>query len=193
MLTKISVHEFFSKMAKADAPGSGSGAALLGLTGVSLMEMASSLCQNAAGEIVELRKLQEELTALHSALEALIDRDAEVLARALPALTAVGPDGSSREWNDVLTQAVEVPFAIAQACIDAIEIAKRLLDLAVVNTACDLKFAAMSCHTGLQGAVLLAELNISLLRGDAGLGGELREKADALVEKAGRALDRALA
>lgn len=57
------------------------------------------------------------------------------------------------------------------------------------NVVCDATFGAMSCNTALQGAVLLAELNISLLRGDAELMEKLKidmmnfaEKSDMLID-----------
>lgn len=193
MLAKLSVHEFFTRLASREAPGGGSGAALVGLTGVSLLEMAAALCQSGETKSAADEDVARALARLHTHLESLLQKDAEVLARALPALTAVGPDGSSRDWNAALMQAVDIPFLIAQDCIDAIEIARRLLEGALPSVACDLKFAAMSCHTGLQGAVMLADLNISLLRDDASLHASLRERIDAILEKADRVMDQVLA
>ena len=40
MLTELSIHDFFTKMAGKEAPGGGSGAAMTGLNGVCLLEMA---------------------------------------------------------------------------------------------------------------------------------------------------------
>lgn len=188
MLTELSIHDFFTKMAGKEAPGGGSGAAMIGLSGVCLLEMAVKVSKVSLTETEFLKSL-DELTRLHHELEKLINADAEVLARALPALTRVGPDGSHEEWNEILLEAVHIPFEIAQCCIDALVVAKQMKGKLHPNVVCDATFGAMSCNTALQGAVLLAELNISLLRGDAELMGKLKsntidfaEKSDALID-----------
>ena len=88
-----------------------------------------------------------------------------------------------------MLEAVHIPFEIAQACIDALVVAKQMKDKLHQNVVCDATFGAMSCNTALQGAVLLAELNISLLRGDAELMEKLKidmmnfaEKSDMLID-----------
>ncbi|WP_199883812.1 cyclodeaminase/cyclohydrolase family protein [Anaerosinus massiliensis] len=187
MLTDLSLHHFFSKMAGNEAPGSGSGAALLGLTGVSLLKMVNQLCDER--ESGEVTLLNIELDKLHVLLGGLINRDAEVLNQALPALTAVGADGNSQEWNEVLLQAIDVPYAIADACLQALEAAKKLRGIAKANLICDVQFAAMSCNTAIQGAILIAQLNISLLRDDEELAAELKEKVEQFAESSDRFID----
>lgn len=193
MLTKMSVHEFFLRLRDKAAPGSGSGAALLGLTGVALAQMAFKLAACESPNDPERKKIRGDLSRLHTHLEELIERDAEILKRALPALTAIGGDGNTGDWNAVLLEAVETPFQIAKDCMEAIETIGNLLRGALPNIACDLKFAALSCHAGLQGAVLLANLNISLLRDDEPLSAKLRDKIAAILEQAECAMDEILA
>lgn len=192
MLTKMSVHEFFLRLGGIEAPGSGSGAALLGLTGVALAQMASKLIARESPNDPKPEKIHGDLSRLHTHLEELIERDAEILKRALPALTAIGGDGNTKDWNAVLLEAAETPFQIAGDCMEAIEMIGRLLRGALPHIACDLKFAALSCHAGLQGAVLLANLNISLLRDDEPLSTNLRDKIAAILDQAERAMDEIL-
>lgn len=181
MLTDLSVHEFFQKMSGKHAPGSGSGAAMAGLIGVSLLEKVAALSSGSVNVL--------ELEEIHHHLEVAVERDAEVLAKALPALMAIGPDGDSQEWNEILLEASEVPVSIACQCFEALEIARTLCNVVPANLFCDIKFAAMSCHSGLQGANLLAELNLSLLRGD-GLAGERKmDQISQLRDRSGLLLD----
>ncbi len=189
MLTNLSVHNFFAKLAGNGDPGSGSGAALIGLTGVSLLKMASDLCSQGQADGSEFAVLNIELGRLHVLLEGLINRDAEVLEQALPALTVVGADGNSEEWNEVLLQAIDVPVSIADACIEALATAKKLRPKALPNILCDIQFAAMSCHTALQGAILIAELNISLLRDDEELAVKLNKKIADFIERGDQLID----
>lgn len=189
MLTNLSVHDFFAAMAAKGAPGGGSAAAALGVTGVSLLEMIAVLCQESVENPAELVLMQKELVTLHQELEAAINRDAEVLEEALPALMAVGPDGNSEEWNAVLLQAISVPIVIADACLAALALAKKLLGYATANVVCDTKFAAMICHTGMRGAVMMAELNLSLIREDEALREKCGQRINALEQKSKRIMN----
>lgn len=188
MLTDLSVHDFFAAMAAKGAPGGGSAAAMLGATGVSLLEMLVMICAQNHENSEEIAHIQKELAALHQELESAVNRDAEVLEEALPALMAVGPDGNSEEWNVVLLKAIAVPFVIAESCLAALNLAKKLLGYATPNVICDTKFAAMSCHTGMQGAIMMAELNLSLLREDEVLQNKYKERINTLMQKSKRTM-----
>lgn len=188
MLTNLSLHDFFMKMAHKEAPGGGSASAMMGLAGVSLLEMAVKVSKESLDE-AEFSLCLDELAILHRKLEELINTDAEVLARALPALTDVGADGSESDWNAILLEAVHVPLDIVQACLDALVIAKKLIRKFQPNVVCDATFGAMSCNTALQGAVLLAELNISLLRGDEALVEKLKKTIDDFAETSNSLID----
>lgn len=188
MLKDLSIHEFFMKTAQKEAPGGGSNAALMGLSGISLLQMAAEVSLEAA----KWDGLKMELQRLHDSLEAFIDADAKALEQALPALAAVGPDGNREEWNEILLKAVDVPFQIVQACMDGLEVFRKMREHLYPNVACDAKFGAMSLHTALQGAVLLAQLNVSLLRGDRELSRSLWERCEAEAEKGEELIDAAL-
>ncbi len=188
MLTNLSLHDFFMEMAHKKAPGGGSASAMMGLAGVSLLEMAVKVSKESLDE-AEFSLCLDELATLHRKLEELINTDAEVLARALPALTDVGADGSESDWNAILLEAVHVPLDIVQACLDALVIAKKLIRKFQPNVVCDATFGAMSCNTALQGAVLLAELNISLLRGDEALVEKLKKTIDDFAETSNSLID----
>lgn len=190
MLVDLSIKDFFSKMSSKDVPGGGSGAALVGTTGVSLLIMAAEMAQQ---EGYNLNTYISELQKLQQALLQYIDEDAKVLSNALPALTAVGPDGNSDEWNGVLEKAVAVPINIATASIKALSIAQEMLKNAPHILICDMTFAAISCHSSIQGAILLANLNISLFRDNQDLVEkynqqiiELNDKANDLIQDINR-------
>lgn len=190
MLIDLSIKDFFSKMSSKDVPGGGSGAALIGTTGVSLLTMAAEMAQQ---EGYDLSKNIGELQNLQQSLLKNIDEDAIVLTNALPALTAVGPDGNSDEWNSVLEKAVEVPINIANAGVKALHIAHEMLKSAPHILICDMTFAAIACHSSVQGAILLANLNISLFRDNQELVEkynqqiiELNDKANDLIQDINR-------
>ena len=161
MLIDLSIKEFFQKMSSKDVPGGGSGAALVGTTGVSLLLMAAEMGQQ---EGYNLKQYIEDLQKLQQSLLQYIDEDAKVLSNALPKLTAVGADGNKDDWNSVLAEAVAVPINIATAGVKALKIAQEMLNNAPHILICDMTFASIACHSSIQGAILLANLNISLFR-----------------------------
>lgn len=179
----LSLRTFFQRLAGPDAPGSGSCAAVTALAGVSLMEMAARLGGVDGAPLSKAR----------GALEELLPKDAEVLAEVLPLLKEIGPDGNSGEWNDALVRAAQVPLAVAESALAALQWAAGAAGRMPLPLVCDLKCAALSCHAGLQSAVLLAELNASLLRDDDALAVRLAKRAADASEAAGALLDGVLA
>ena len=161
MLIDLSIKEFFQKMSSKDVPCGGSGAALVGTTGVSLLLMAAEMGQQVG---YNLKQYIEDFQKLQQSLLQYIDEDAKVLSNALPKLTAVGADGNKDDWNSVLAEAVAVPINIATAGVKALKIAQEMLNNAPHILICDMTFASIACHSSIQGAILLANLNISLFR-----------------------------
>lgn len=179
----LPLRTFFQRLAGPDAPGGGSCAAVTALAGVSLLEMAARLGGADAAPLVEA----------HSALEELLLKDAAVLAEVLPLLKEIGPDGNSGEWNGALVRAARVPLAIAENALTALQWAAAAAKRMPLPLVCDVKGAALSCHAALQSAVLLAELNASLLRDDDALASRLARRAADAAEAAGALLDEVLA
>lgn len=168
MLKSLTINQFFEKMAKEPPPGGGSAAALSGLMGVSLLEMAAeiSLKHLCTGEA--LTAAQSKLSRLHQELLELIDHDARVLAKVLPILSQPCADENSSQMNEAVQQAIEVPLAIANCALSAMEMSKILLSGAAEHVIGDLMLGALSCHNALTGALLMTALNLPLLR-DAGM------------------------
>jgi formiminotetrahydrofolate cyclodeaminase len=184
MLKELSVGEFLSKLSSEKVPGSGSAAALVGACGVSLLLLALQLCSANSKYDSEqpIQLWQEELTSLKETLEKLIDEDAVVLEQVLP-LFLSPMELETKEWNRLLAAAMSVSFATADACFAAMEIAKNMIQLAEPNLVCDIRFAALNCHTALQGSMMLNQTNIDLIREQADLKAHLNERVSVLLVK----------
>lgn len=163
-LLDLRVKEFFEKMAQNPPPGGGSAAALAGLMGVSLLEMAAAVSEkHSAGE--RLAGARNELAGLHRELSSLIDRDAKVLAEVLPLLSGAGiADGSgSTETGNAVQRAISVPMAIARNCIRGLEAARLLLPDAAGHVLGDLLLGVFLCHNAVTGALLMTAVNLPFM------------------------------
>lgn len=167
MLKSLTIHQFFEKMAKEPPPGGGSAAALSGLMGVSLLEMAAEVSLKHADLSTTAEPLiaaQSILQQLHRELLELIDHDARVLAKVLPILSQPCADENSSQMNAAVQQAIEVPLAIASGALSAMKMSKIVLDGAAEHVIGDLMLGALSCHNALTGALLMTALNLPLLK-----------------------------
>jgi formiminotetrahydrofolate cyclodeaminase len=185
MLKSLTIHQFFEKMAKEPPPGGGSAAALSGLMGVSLLEMAAEISLKHAdlrfASAEPLIAAQSTLQQLHRELLELIDHDARVLAKVLPILSQ--PDDNSSQMNEAVQQAIEVPLAIASSALSAMKMSKILLDGAAEHVIGDLMLGALSCHNALTGALLMTALNLPLLS-DAEMHEEFSQQVQAYTTTA---------
>lgn len=184
MLKELSVGEFLSKLSSEKAPGSGSAAALVGACGVSLLMLALHLCSANSKYDSEppIQRWQDELASIKETLEKLIDEDAVVMERVLP-LFLSPVELETKEWNRLLAEAMSVSFATADACFSAMGIAKDMIQLAEPNLVCDIRFAALNCHTALQGSMMLNQTNIDLIREQGDLKAHLNERVSVLLVK----------
>lgn len=183
-LVALTVGGFFDKMAQNPPPGGGSAAALAGLMGVSLLEMASR--QQIAGP--DLPAVQAELAGLHQSLSGLIDRDAAVLAAVLPLLSQADltDNVAASQLADAVEQAIAVPVSIARSCVRGLELARILLNGVAGHVAGDLLIGALACQHAVTGALLMAAVNIPLLP-DAAVQAGFRTQLR-LIDSAAKAL-----
>nr|WP_092072734.1 cyclodeaminase/cyclohydrolase family protein [Dendrosporobacter quercicolus]NSL48910.1 cyclodeaminase/cyclohydrolase family protein [Dendrosporobacter quercicolus DSM 1736]SDM49040.1 Formimidoyltetrahydrofolate cyclodeaminase [Dendrosporobacter quercicolus] len=183
-LVALTVDGFFDKMAQNPPPGGGSAAALAGLMGVSLLEMASR--QQIAGP--DLAAVQAELAGLHQSLSGLIDRDAAVLAAVLPLLSQADltDNVAAGQLADAVEQAIAVPLSIARSCVRGLELARILLNGVAGHVAGDLLIGALACQHAVTGALLMAAVNIPLLP-DAAVQAGFRTQLR-LIDSAAKAL-----
>ncbi len=171
-LGSLTISDFFTKMAGNPPPGGGSAAALSGLAGVSLLEMAAEVSQKhrAAEALTLFSAARTELAVLHKTLLRRIDEDAEVLAGVLPLLSRISTEtgGNTGAFDGDVRQAITVPLAIAGHGVRGLEIGRDLLPAAAGPVVGDLLAGALSCHNAVSGALLMAALNLPLL-GDTAL------------------------
>jgi len=173
LLTTLTISEFAAKLAsKEPAPGGGSAAALSGLLGASLVEMAISLTRGreefAAHEAM-LAAREAELGRLRIDLQLLIDRDAAAFnavmsAFSLPKASAAEKETRVAAIQEAMQEAAEVPLLTARACLAVLEIAKAVAGNVNPHAISDLTVGVLSSHAGLMGALLNTAINLPALR-----------------------------
>ena len=173
MLTTLTISEFTAKLASKDpAPGGGSAAALSGLLGASLAEMAVGLTRGrkefAAHEEL-LANRHADLSRLRVELQLLVDRDAAAFsavmaAYGLPKASEEDKQTRSAAIQTAMREAAEVPLLTARLCLAVLEAAGEVADKINPHALSDLMVGALASHTGLTGALLNTAINLPALK-----------------------------
>lgn len=150
------------------APGGGSIAALAGSLGAALASMVSNLTIGKKGyEKVwkELIRLAEEAQEIKDKLIKAVDDDTNAFnaymeARRLPAKTLEETKAREKAIQDGLKEAVMVPLNTAQLSLDALKIAKRVVEIGNKNSATDAGVGAQIAFTGVQGGIFNVLINL---------------------------------
>ena len=129
-----SIEQFLDELAsKSATPGGGSAAALMGAQGAALVSMVCNLTlgkpkfaeveEHMRAVLAESEMLRADLTAL---VQADIDVFNELMSKyALPKETEEEKAFRSREIQEVLKTATEVPLRCARACLEVIRLSKN--------------------------------------------------------------------
>ncbi|SDF66239.1 cyclodeaminase/cyclohydrolase family protein [Sporolituus thermophilus] len=173
MLAELSIHEFAARLAsRQPAPGGGSAAAVSGLLGVSLLEMAVNLSlgrPDLAAYADMLADRQKVLAGLHKKLEELIDRDADAFsavmaAYGLPKATAEEKEARAAQIQQAMRQAAEVPVEVARAALESLEIGRALLGKINAHVVSDLMIGVLLSYNAVMAALLNTAINLPALR-----------------------------
>ena len=176
MLSSLSISDFAAKLASDEVPpGGGSTAAVGGLLGAALVEMAINYSLKSP-KLVECNELlivkQADLARLHIELTILIDRDALALrgllgAAGLPATTAEKKQARNLALQKALKQAADVPLETARACLEVIEIGKAIVARVDKIVVSDLMAGVAAAHAGITSSLLSTAINLSEIEDEA--------------------------
>jgi formiminotetrahydrofolate cyclodeaminase len=166
------------------APGGGSAAAVA----IALAAAAAELAARGSGdEWDEAGGAVAQATALRLRSMRLSAQDADAYDAARQALrrAAAGARGSGR-LRDALSQAAEIPLAIAEAGADTAELARNVAEHADPDLRADAMVAALLAGAAARGAARLVEINLATTAGDprAARACELAVAANASVQRA---------
>ncbi|MCH5351595.1 MAG: cyclodeaminase/cyclohydrolase family protein [Clostridiales bacterium] len=151
----------------APAPGGGSASAFCGAQGAALVEMVARLTLGRAkyAEYAELcESVITKAAELNKALIIQVDADADAYEAVRRAVRLSKSLPQAEQDVDLIAAAVEfateTPYKTMELCLEALNLAKSLLNKSNKNAASDLGVAALNLVTGVYGAYLNVKINI---------------------------------
>ncbi len=170
MFTNRTVADLLDAFSSSEpTPGGGSASALAGALGASLLAMVAGLPKTRANTPAERSTLdtaRRRLLALRADLVALVDRDAKAYDLVVAAYKQ--PKGTDAEKAtrktaiaDALRVATEVPLETMRACADVLGLGKTVAEHGNPSAASDIGVGLHLTMTGLSGARLNVEANLS--------------------------------
>lgn len=157
-LVDLSVQEFMTQLANpAGGPAGGSAAALLGLSGMALLQMAlgRSGCLG----------YQEKLVAFIKELTQLIDED----QRAYAAMADLLSHGKERkipnsELEQAVLRAIEVPHSVSKACMAGLKRVEQAVRKVPSEMLSELLVAAEALQAGAASSAMNMRVNLVFLQ-----------------------------
>jgi formiminotetrahydrofolate cyclodeaminase len=178
------------------SPGGGTAAAAAGAMGASLFIMVCGLTRKKkayAEHLSELQTMEEELMSLRNALLRLSAEDALAYDKVVEATRRRKESDTpeaSKEYDDAVREATEVPRRTATACMRLLEIAPRLAEIGSRAASSDTGVGIRLAEVGVRGAAMNILINLKSSQDPAyvrAAGEELMargERADTLMIEA---------
>jgi methenyltetrahydrofolate cyclohydrolase len=178
---ELPVGRFLDLLASGEsAPGGGSAIAVSVALAASLSSMAARL---STKHLADATGLVERAAGLRERVAPLARADAVAYGRVLVAQRAREAPYRDGDVRAALSEAADVPLAVAEAGAEVASIAARLASDGNPNLEGDALCAVLLAEAGVRAAVRLVEINLS---GEPGEDGRL-ERARKLVETAASA------
>jgi formiminotetrahydrofolate cyclodeaminase len=167
------IETFLDELAgKQATPGGGSAAAVMGAQAAALISMVCNLTLGKpkyAEVEAEMQALLTESEALRVTLLGMIKADVDVFDQlmacyGLPKVTDEEKAHRSRQIQEVLQEATEVPLACAKACAKTLALSRIAAEKGNLGVISDAGVAVMAAYAGLKSAALNVYINTASLK-----------------------------
>ncbi|MBC7229366.1 MAG: cyclodeaminase/cyclohydrolase family protein [Actinobacteria bacterium] len=167
---------FLDKLAsRSPEPGGGSVSALVGALGAALVSMVGNLTlgkekyADVQDQVEELLKSSERA---RDRLQGLIQKDTEVYADVsaafkMPRETEDQKAERAARIQEALKLATEVPFEIAEACLEVARLSETAAEIGNVGAVSDAGVAALLAEAAAQSAALNVKINVNSIEDTA--------------------------
>lgn len=161
---------FLDKLAsRSPEPGGGSVSALVGALGAALISMVANLTlgKDKYADVQDrIEKLLESSEKLRADLQVLVQRDTEVYADVsaafkLPRETEEEKAERMSRIQEALKKATEVPFEIAEKCLEVARLAETAAEIGNVGAVSDAGVAVLLAEAAAQSAALNVKINVN--------------------------------
>ena len=198
--TELTVKQFLDALASANpTPGGGTGAAIAGAMGTSLLVMVTGLAKsknNTDAEKAALARAREGLMPIATHLAKLADADAQSFDRVmdayrLPKATDEEKAARSRAIQTALQGATTAPLHTLRACADALVHARAVAEHGNRSAASDAGVAIGLLRAAAAGAQANVQTNLDSIKDEtfkAGTGAEAARLAAAATADAHAAM-----
>ena len=168
-LVRRSVLDFTDEVSRdSPAPGGGSVAALAGALGAALASMVANLTHGKEGteeRDEELGRVAEQAQGVKDRLVAAVDADSEAFgafmsALRLPQGTADEKAQRARKMQEGLKLAVDVPLATAEASLEAMRLARAVIDIGNPVSLSDGAVGVQIAYAGVRGGLWNVLINL---------------------------------
>jgi formiminotetrahydrofolate cyclodeaminase len=172
-LSEKTVQSFLAELAApTPAPGGGAAAALSGALGAALVSMVCRLTigrKNYEEASADLEPILTRAETRRGELLELMEADAAaydtVISKyKLPKETEADKTSRHAAIQTALKEAAEIPFQVAGACADVLDMLLPVAAKGNKNAASDAGAAALLTEAGLRAAVLNVEINLGLIK-----------------------------
>lgn len=156
-LVDLSVHEFMTQLANsAGGPAGGSAAALLGLSGMALLQMAlgRSGCLG----------YQEKLAVFIKELTQLIDEDQQAYAAMADLLSHGKRKIPNSELEQAVLRAIEVPHSVSKDCMAGLKMVEQAIRKVPSEMLSELLVAAEALQAGAASSAMNMRVNLVFLQ-----------------------------
>lgn len=191
--TSLPYDQLLGKFASGDpAPGGGSASAMAGALGSALVQMVCRLTVGKKGYEEVEREATTYLTiaeGLAERLSASIEGDAASFERVMQAM-ALPKDTDEQKatrreaMQEAFKGATLAPIGVAQACLEAGQLALKLVSVGNQNASTDAGVAVLLAVAGGEGALFNAEINLGSIKDEAWVASRRDEVAPLWVQLA---------
>lgn len=191
---------FLDKLAsRSPEPGGGSVSALVGALGAALVSMVGNLTlgkEKYAAVQDRIEELLKTSESLRDDLQGLIQRDTEVYADVSAAFklsrgTEEEKAVRAERIQEALKKATEVPFEIAEKCLEVARISETSAEIGNVGAVSDAGVAVLLAEAAAQSAALNVKINVNSIE-DRGFAGEKWSRITAILEETAELRERVL-
>ncbi len=166
----LSIKEFSDVLAsKTSVPGGGGAAALMGALGSALCSMTGNFTtgkKTYAAYEEDVQRMLQQGEALRGRLLQLIDADAQAFE---PLAQAYSLPKDTPHYEEIMAEAtlnaIKAPFAIMQACCEAIDLLEEMAIKGSRMMISDVGCGAVVAGAGLQAAAMNVFINTKSMRG----------------------------
>ncbi len=173
MLIKKTVRSFVNELASdSAAPGGGSASALAGCLGAALTSMVCNLSldeEKYKASLPEILEIKAQASTLLEKLMLAIDEDANAFKEVMKAYKLPKVNDEEKAFRlETIQQSMKtaslLPLSVADDCLEALKLSRRILPIGNANAASDAAVAALMAYAAVQGALFNVKINLGFIK-----------------------------